>query len=330
MAETTSTRKLYYRRTTYTETLPRTLQQMLDEALFGDFEKVQDRLEAVNPEAREFRVIGARKRSGAFLCGRLITFTRGRHQSVFAENPDATDLPLSAIEPPKDDKGQPQQFTEGLLYFCVFENHVVVLQSAALKSAGLEQHIAWLLRDKAAILAANQGLALSDEPQEATRERIRRSHVKRVSIGRPLLEGEVKLPAEGARKEETRFRAEGSIMSWLKERMDGEDFARLGLQEAVFEGNLEVWIEIRYPKRSRSHPDDSVKLLDELALAFRDFDEDQARLELADGTTVMGKEMKISTPVTVKLKNGLVDEDELYPEMCAWLEALIKNEQIAL
>lgn len=41
-------------------------------------------------------------------------------------------------------------------------------------------------------------------------------------------------------------------------------------------------------------------------------DEDQARLELADGTVVMGNQLKITGRLDVKLSAGLLDESDLY------------------
>lgn len=327
MAET-SERTLYYRRVRPTKPLGRTMQQLLSSALDG-VQKVKDRMETIDPQASEFRVISSKKMHGGFLCGRLTTFARGAHQVVIDDDPEATDLPLSSVAPPERQDGKKQEFTSGLLYFCVFGDHVAVVQSAALKTAGLEQHLAWLLRTKTGVLAPEQGFALSDEPQRATRERIKKAHVKQVMLGRPLLGEEVEIAAEEGAQAQTKFRAVGGVLSMLGELMDDRTFERLNLEERVFEGNLEVWIELRYPKYSRSHSEDSVRLLDDLALAFRDFDEDQTRLQLADGTTVQGSELKISTKRTVDLKQGLLDEEKLYADMCHWLESLLRDGAVA-
>jgi hypothetical protein len=107
--------------------------------------------------------------------------------------------------------------------------------------------------------------------------------------------------------------------------IDPGQFERLGLTDCLFDGNLEVWIEIRYPKRSREHPEDTVRLLDDLALALRDIDEDEAKLELADGTHVTGNQLKISGKIDVEAKDGLLIEQDLYANMREWLEGLIRD-----
>lgn len=319
-----SDKSVYYRRTRFSEPQTRTLQQMVSEAL-TNHPLVRDRLEAIDAAASEFRVISAKKAVGTFLCGRLTTFQRGGYQVVIKDDPDATDLPLSAIEAPDTD-GVPHQFATGMLYFCILNDHVAVIQSASLKARGFEQHLAWLLRGKTGILAPHHGLALSDEPQEVTRERIRKSHVKSVLLGRPLLDDTVSIaPPDGKGKAQTKFRPTGPMLEFLKGMIDPTQFERLDIEDRVFDGNLEVWIELRYPKRQRNRPEDSVKLLDDLALALRDFDEDQSRLELADGTTVVGSQLKIASRVSVSMKDGLIVESELYDGMCGWIESLIQN-----
>ena len=315
---------VYYRRARFSESMPRTAQQMISEAL-GKLSHVRDRLEATDSAASEFRVISASRSEAGFLCGRLTTFERGGFQVVIADDPDATDLPLSAIEPPEKG-GVPHQFAKGMLYFCIFQNHVAIVQSASLKAGHFEQHLAWLLRDKTSTLTAQQGVALSDEPQPATRERIKKAHVKSVMLGRPLMETSVIVPASDAPgKAQTKFKGAGALITLIKEWIDPVQFERIGLEEGVFDGNLEVWIEIRYPKRSRSRPEDAVLLLDDLALALRDLDENQVCLELVDGTRIVGNELKISGKVEALVSTGLLDEGDLYSSMREWLETLIRD-----
>jgi len=140
------------------------------------------------------------------------------------------------------------------------------------------------------------------------------------------MEESVIVPASETRtKAQTRFKGAGSLITMIKDWIDPIQFERLGLEEGVFDGNLEVWIEIRYPKRIRSCPEDTVRLLDDLALALRDLDEDQAKLELADGTHITGKELKISGKIDTNVSAGLLDESDLYSNMREWLEALIRD-----
>lgn len=320
----TTVRKVYYRRAKFNSRNVQNLQQLVAQAL-GAQSTIGARLESMGSMASEFRCVAGWKTHGHYLCGHLVTFERGRFQTIIDDDPTAKTLKLSAIAPPKAGKTQ-QQYSPGVLYFVLHKNHVVVMQATAIRATALEQHLLWLLRSKTQTISAQQGFGLSDEPQKATRERIRKSHVKSVMIGRPLMESTTREDAR-THTEVTAFKPEGAVLSFLKEMLDQNEFEKLGLEDSLFGGNLEVWIQIRHPKRARSKSADSVKLLDDISIALRDLDEDEARLRLNDGSLVTGKDLKVSGDVEVMISasKGMLDENDTYDQMISWLETQLKN-----
>lgn len=317
-------RKVYYRRAKFNTRTSQSLQQLVAHAL-GSQTTIGQRLEPLGSMAPEFRCVAGWKTHGQYLCGHVVTFERGRFQTIIDDDANAKTLKLSALAPPKTGKTQ-HQYIPGVLYFVMHKNHVVVMQTAAMRASALEQHLLWLLRSKTQTISTQQGFGLSDEPQKATRERIRKSHVKNVMIGRPLMES-VSLQDDNAKTEVRKFKPEGAVLSFLREMLDQNQFEKLGLEDSLFDGNLEVWIQIRHPKRIRSKSADSVKLLDDISIALRDLEEDEARLELNDGSVVTGKELKVSGDVEVltSTSKGMLEEDDTYDQMIAWLETQLRN-----
>src|SRR5258708_6630266 len=187
MSATTARRVVGYRRVTFTLSQGQTMQQLLAHALSTQ-KQIKDRLQTVDAAANEFRFISAFAKDGVYLCGRLTTMERGRAQLVIDDDVNATTLSLSAMMPPTSQSGTQQQFVPGMLHFVLYGNHVATIQSQALRTSGLEEHLAWLLRDKTKGLTAKQGFALKDEPQKATRQKIRQAHVKKIHLGRPLFD----------------------------------------------------------------------------------------------------------------------------------------------
>lgn len=325
----TSKRKVYYRKTEFTTPQKRTLQQMTADAL-SQHQIAQNRSEAIGSQANELRLIGRYKEVNGFLCGQLVTFERGSYQTVINDDPTAKTLSLNAVTPPVIDNVQ-QQYVPGVLYFALLQNHVVVVQSSAVRTSAFEQHLAWLLRTKSGILSNHEGFVLKDEPQPATKAKIRKSHVKSVSLGRPLMTESVGKSDDGTKDMQAgktkKFQPDGVFINFFKDFFnDSEQFEKLGLENGLFDGNLEVWIEIRYPKRQRSKSEDSIKLLDNLGIALRDIDEDQAKLELSDGSVVQGRDLRISSNLEIKIsEKGLPEEDDIFNEMGSWLQEQIKN-----
>jgi hypothetical protein len=68
-----------------------------------------------------------------------------------------------------------------------------------------------------------------------------------------------------------------------------------------------------------------VRLLDDLALGLRSLDEDEVQLELADGSRVKGKDLRVSGEVSFSVLKGVPDESDLFKNMREWLRNQIKN-----
>src|SRR5690606_4962649 len=247
---------VYYRRSQLQPANTQTLQQLLAAAL-GDRKRIKDRLETIDAAADACRVINQPRQMGAALCGTLLTFERGSHQLVVEDNPDAASLVMAALQPPKMN-GTQQQFVPGVLFFALIDNHVALVQSASLRASGLEQHLAWLLRDQCRAIGPDAGIDLADEPKKATKERIRTSHVKAVSIGRPFMTHAPHTPPDGATVQPSAAQARNDaklapdpwLMLLIKGLIDDDSYAKLDIVHVVFDGNLEIWLEIRYQKLS--------------------------------------------------------------------------------
>lgn len=284
--------------------------------------KIHDRKEAMDAQGSELRYISHWKSEHDGFYGRLSIVHKNRMPNALRDDSDAETIPLTEFAPPTG-----HDYAPSATHFLVVKNHVVMTQSTLLKTSSLEAHLAYLLR-AAGLLTTEQGLSLIDEPQKATKERVRKTHVKSVMLGRPVLESFVPevAPPKG-KKTKFKAAAAGPIPAFIRDWLGQERFANLGLMEGVFSSNLEVWIEFRYPKHSRTQDKSSVKLLDDLSLALRDVDGEEVRLSLTDGSTVTGKELKISGFVEVegKGKGPSFDENDLYIQMLDCLNLWIKN-----
>lgn len=327
----TGRRKIHYRKAEFDPIGARTMQQLMSDALSKN-SIVLNRAEPLGAANAELRLISDYQTVNGFLCGVLVSYERGRYQPVISDDPTAASLKLTAIVPPLT-SGIRQQYVPGTLYFAVRNNHVVIMQSSGLRASAFENHLVWLLRTKTGLMTGTQAFVLKDEPQPATRDRIRKSHVKSVSIGRPLMEEvDVNNTNDGNAlaklgKETKKFQPDTSIVGLISGLFkDSVQFEKLGLDNTLFEGNLEVWIEIRYPKHSRSQAEDSVKLLDNLGIALRDIDDNETRLQLNDGSIIKGKELRISSDVEFEIdEKGLPKQSNLFETMTGWLEEQIRN-----
>lgn len=333
----TATKTVNYRYCPLGSDLGRSLQQLVTSAL-DSLPKPADRHESKDADGKEIRAIGKHYAENGCLCGYLTSWERGAAQPVIEDSPTATSLRVSTLPPPAAKNGEAQkQYVPGILYFAIFGNHVAFIATQALRSNALEAHLNWLLKIKTSELDKKTPLILSDEVKKATKERIKKSHVKAIAFGQPLMT-EVEVPAAQPRGQaaqtttpakttsHTGFKPTGAMWDMLRSFItDQNQLEELGLND-VFDSNLEVWIQIRHPKRQRSHSENAVKLMDTLGVALRDVDGDQVSLRLADGNRISGHDLKVSGSVSALLdQNNLFDEKDILVQISSWLRGQINT-----
>ena len=330
--KTNLTKAVAYRRALITPKQGQTLQQLLSGSLVN-LTIASQRTEPLDSQSTEVRLIGHHKVVNNMLCGYLSTFERGKSQPVITDDPTAANLSLGAVPPPPSAKGgKKQEYIPGVIFFAVLDNHIALTQTTTMRGSALESHFAWLLKSKTSALPATTSLVLSDEAQKATKERIRQSHVKSIAFGQPLM-SEFKTPKGTSvdqnnavqEAEKKRFKPSGPMFELLKQFFDDKKFEALGLNE-VFDGNLEVWIELRYPKSKRSKAEDTIQLMDNLGIGLRDIEGDQVTLQLANGHKVSGKDLKISGNISIASDAaGQPDKEQVWVELTSWLASQVKN-----
>jgi hypothetical protein len=255
------------------------------------------------------------------LFGILAGYERGTHQLTVADDDDAEMLTLDRVAPPLSEQRKRQEFLEGVCYFGAYKNHLIVVPSRALGVKPLENHANWLLQ-KAGTLKSNDRLGLSEQIAVATKDRIKESHVREIRVGAPLIQPLAEEPQDshGRRRGRTAEVEYGGFgVEVLQQLLGREKLDKLRLVDAI-DGNIEVSLRIRY--RRTTH-ESAHKFLDNVALAIRNLDEDDVTLKLADGGTVRGDELKLSTPMTVDGRDGIPNPDELFSSMRDWLRGLL-------
>jgi hypothetical protein len=113
-------------------------------------------------------------------------------------------------------------------------------------------------------------------------------------------------------------------MDVLRKVLGTDKVNNMRLADAI-DGNIEVTLKIRY---KRTTTDKAHKLLDNIALAVRNLDEDEVKLTLASGGTVKGNELKLFAPISIQAQDGIPNPDELFEKMRNWLIQQIENKII--
>lgn len=321
MARQTITKRAYCKHAVFLQRNDKqTLQSKMTDAL-GKLRKVGERKEEQGDDQNYVRTVIYHRSAADMLFGILASYERGTHQLTVAEDDEAEVLTVEQVAPPKTDEDKRREFLEGTCYFGLFKNHVVLVSSRSLGAKAAEQHFNWLL-DHAGVLGDNNRVGLSDQVTQATRERIEAAHVKEVEIGAPLIEVEeqVSVPdAQGRESQSTVFSGMG--LDILRQILGADFLARMKLSDAV-DGNIEVSLRVRYKRATNTK---AQKVLDNIALAVRNLDEDEVKLTLDGGGVLRGHDLKLSHPLHVEGRDGVPNPDALFDKMHDWLLGLFEN-----
>lgn len=319
MGRSTITKRIYCKKAEFLNNQDEPiLQNKLRDALLKN-NKVGQRKEEQGENNTYVRTIIYHRNFANALFGILASYERGTNQLTVQEDDEAEILTVEQVAPPQKEGEKRSEFLEGVLYFCVFGNHVVVSPSRALRVTPLENHLNWLL-EKSGHLNNENRMALSDQVSKLTKEKIRKSHVKQIELGAPFINTtgkEIKIKTNN----EKAFQLNGMGIDFLSSIFTKEKMNDFSFIDAV-DANIDVTLKIRY---SRKTSENAHRLIDNLALSMRDVDHGHVNLELANGSKVKGDELKILKSVNIQARDGIPNPDDLFGIMHAWLTQQLED-----
>ncbi|HFW7461032.1 TPA: hypothetical protein ACIDD4_001590 [Shigella flexneri] len=323
-----------------------TLQQIIESIISenGAAYKVSARREQINPSDSNsgFRVVNRSSTFKTVLFGQLILFEQGKSQTLMTIADDVNYYDINAItskqiklaEDEKISEAEKQkitrEFIDSILYFGIRDNHVMIVQSPALRTKDIESHLNWLIHSFSTIFNGDDFLVLQDKPTEDTIKKMHESPVKKINFG--------SIPIKNSDSEDVvkinNISNTNDLPTTIKEQVEkvkkikfmptskGGDiikaafgeawFNNLQLEDSLDESNLQVNLEITYFRKTNK---DGQRVLDTLATSLRNIDDEDISINLQGGGIIKGSDLKLSGKVNVQYNNGLIDENDLYLQM---------------
>jgi len=327
MSTETKKRVFICKRADFLSQETRTLQTVLEEALKA-CPKTGQRVQAISNEGDEVkRVLNEHRHVGAAIGGVLYRYTPGQHQVVVTPNPDASEWPVAQVLPPTSSGKQKAEFVDGLLFFLIFENHVIVSQSAALRTGQLEDYLSNFLRDTAKVTNANEMVILKDVPSEKLRKE-GLAKVRSVSFGLALANVVKEPPEKGSRnRKETILHVLNNQRLALVEstlKAFGIDVPAAGLTSDDAEA-VEVLIQLRVGGR---RIEEANELLDQVGNLFANTPDRDYEVEFEDGAKMKGSELVVRTTSTVESEGGVPKTNSVWKEMARYLKELQESKTV--
>lgn len=319
MAKVRRRKSIQYKRAQFKDT-GTDLQSYIENAL-KSAQKPTNREEHLDDKGVVRRVINSSRTQNSMVFGQMIRYEQGKDQTVVVMDEDSDEYPVEQIPLNQGNDGKRREVVESVLYFGVLENHVVLVQSHALKARDFERHLEWLLKQCTSVFPSDNALYLSDQPSDEARKKIEKLPVKKVSLGAEL-DAEPVSEKEVESSKSVKFRPYGKGFDILQAAL-GEDWRNnLKLEDSLDEANLKVSLEVTYFRKTteKAHA-----VLDNIATAMRHSEPDDVKVELQGGTVLKGSELKMTGYIHVDTHNGVADSSDLYAEMNEWLKARIQD-----
>lgn len=265
-------------------------------------------------------VIGASTHEQSMLCGSFLSYEIGKDVTFVVEDEEADEFIIESQNPAPDlEEGdnRKREVLQSALYFGVYGEHVVLVQSPALKSREFEGHLKWLLSEHAGVLPVDAGISLSDEPTQTARQAIENLPVKSVEIGTPVTSEEVVAGGHNGTSQNVRHKLSGKAVQALSAFLGQDVLAQLDLESTLDESNLEVTLQLRY---KRSTTESGHAALDHIARSMRHAEPEDTRVMTKSGAVIRGEQLKLTGQISVGTYNGVVDTADLYTQMHSWLD----------
>lgn len=327
MARTTKT--VWYKRARFGADGKGTGQQDLQSVLTAALGKLADpteRLRAPTVEGGQSMVINRHAKRLNMLVGQFISFTAGQQQPVVTIKKGQKEFDLTSIVASQS-SSQRKEFVDGMGFFAIHGNHVLLAQSRSLGSREFEAYLNWLLCEASAVLASDVMVTVADQPSTAMMRKVAQKRLRGVTVGTPLKP--VATASTRGKDHVFRYEASGEAFDTIRGLFGADIFKHVNLTEALDADNVFVQVTVRV-KGKRSVSDDTHKMLDALATAARHMSPDDIAMEVQGVGTVKGDEIKIhrSVVVDVLAEGGLVKEDDLWQKLHEWLCELLESKQV--
>lgn len=306
----------------------KTLTQLLQPVLFTTHRTVGARSEPVivdDPLEDVRRCINHKIHSGEMLFGELILYVKGTNKQVVTVDENLEELPTEQIRAPKTETGEQREFIDGVVYFAALDNHMVIVQSTALRDRELESHLNWLLREKAKSLQEIESIVLRRELSMTAKEQM--PEVRTIEVGAPLLYqtlDETQKNNTAPLTQHSKIRITDLGYELLQTLVGAEKLEELDLGQYGRADNLEISLMIKRKNGTRAPDSPAERAMAALTTHLRHSHDQDIRVE-AKGGRLTGDTLYLMEKVSVECANGIPSRHDLFENMRKWLSGKIED-----
>lgn len=289
-----------------------TLQDMLIDALSRK-RRARDRSESTSsdPANGAFRLIAQHHHIASGIAGIFTAYEKGSSAVSIDNDPDATQISITQLRPPSADL----EWSEGLLYFYIQGDFVVLIQAMGVRQEQFEDHLFWLLKKRGERIGPT--VKFIDQATKSARDMVKKSHIKSINVGGPLAARDGANSGTSSQHQEVKLM--GPMLDGLKSMFDGDGGFRWN---DALDGNIEATLHITYKRQTNKL---AQLLLDDIGLALHKLKGVDTELVLNNGEKIKGNLLRLTKKSTIPASDGVLHTDEAFTAMVTWLGELANS-----
>lgn len=335
MSNKPNVRRTVYYKSVEMPSTNRNLQELIEDAVAKGSQMflAKNRHQLINSSSQDYILLNHHINYRGCFFGQLIFVDSDTTKSVLTLDEQSQEykiapIDISSLNVNKNESAQntteelKNQFINSILYFGIFENHLVLVQSPSLKTNHLEGYLRWILSE-AQLLDSNELLALTDKVTKETSEILRNNPAKEIRIGANIgvecSPEALKMKSQDSieeRMQSNAFSLAGKGAEILKTLFGDNKLDGLRLQDSLEKANLKMYVTMTY---ERNTSDSGQKVMDSFAKALRHQPEEDYMIKLKNGGTIKGTDLKISKVLKLDTINGVINEIDLWEKLYHWL-----------
>src|SRR5690606_23793466 len=114
-------------------------------------------------------------------------YTHGTHPLFLVDDDSAESITLEKNKTQTTKDGKRRELLDSVIFLRVIDNHLIIMQSQALRAPHLENHLGWLIRESR-VTSEGNSFKLVDTPPKSIRERFTKNpKVRSITLGTSLV-----------------------------------------------------------------------------------------------------------------------------------------------
>lgn len=252
----------------------------------------------------------------------FLSYVQGADQSTLSVSEEEDEVSIGSLPAQNG-----QEYLEGNLYFGVLGNHVVVMQSSALRVKQLEDHLNWFLVQKTRVIDSENRVELHDAtPGEANPRKVF-GDAKGLRLDAPVHWSALTDEKDSSGSESVKVQPLGAAWAAVQALLAAVDLPNY-LKAASLEELPSLSVELFLKWNGQAKDQDSMDFMSAIAGKLRHIDDEiDYHVETKSGS-VGREDFKLRLPVSVPWRLGRPEFDSLFPKMISWLVELESSGKI--